>query len=392
VRTFGIDIQSSRASLVLHEDGDARLLPVGDGFRALVPVAARDGLWATPAVERTLADSTQPLQQGTDLLSWTCEPLDPDFLRGIRDRLERYVGASGRAPGATPDQTVFVADDTRDRAGLVPEMLERVGFEHTHVISGPDALAARWMAEPIGASMATDPNGPETVVAAACGEARTSIASYRLHRAGASVAVEPQRAEQIDLGALPWTEHVAQLVLQRCADDVVHAGLSLPILDSVLELAWSLRHAGEGASVWSGVLADRLFAPLSFTRADCRTWPGAEALTERLEEVLGSVVHDAAPGNVLVLVGGIGAVWPTIGDAVGESQTWSSDEPQHDLATGAAVWPTIRRRFTSSSEPPVQASDDPPSGSQVPAATSGSAARRAGPSIEVDVPPWERDR
>jgi hypothetical protein len=94
-------------------------------------------------------------------------------------------------------------------------------------------------------------------------------------------------------------------------------------------------------------------------------------------------------GPPLVLVGGLGAVWPFFADAVREvGPIWQSGAPEFDLASGAAAWPGARGRFvagTSRIHPPAAqgptACEEPPEPADVREERDGS----------DDVPPWERD-
>ena len=377
---FGVDLQHTRTVIALAEGTHVR--SVGDGRRHLVPNACGpDGLWGSPAAERQLRDldgaGNRAGNDGTGLaghlLDWRCDPLDTAFLRGLRHRLDTFVGRTARS-GARDEICVVATDD-----GWASERCADAGLPGVTVVAPTDALVCRWLSVP----RTTDP-GEGSIVAVACGETWTDVAHYEVtrDRGSTQVTVAPGAGRSADGFGLLSTV-LAERVLQRATEGVGAATL-LTVLDGTWEYGAELGDAGpDDEVVWDKSLAGRMFDPLRLSRGHVAGWAAARSARSAVTALVDAV----ATTGPLVLVGGIGATWPLAGDAVrGVGEVWQSTTPAHDLAIGAARWPQLRGLFTGPVPRPRPAPAATPV--RIPQPTASTADHRD----PLDhLPPWERD-
>jgi hypothetical protein len=389
---IGIDPQWSRTSIGLIEGDTGVGRPIGDGRRGLVPNACGE-FWGSRAAEDALRaariepgpdgdDGDLDVDLGRQLFGWRTDPLGEPFLRGLHDRLYAYLGhtePTNRA-GYHAHLVTGPAEDATE------ELLRRcaaVGLTSVTAVRPTDALVHRWLADPGAEFPYTG-----TVLAVACGETWTAATAYRVDRSPAGEWIDAVATGWRPVGASPAIARLARTVLDRCREGVPALSL-LALLDGVLEFGPALADAPAGQDVvWDGPLTDRMYAPLRLGRAAVAAWPEVARTGEAVSELARTVLAETRPGRVLVLAGGIGAVWPVPTDRLAEfGPVWRSQEPAHDLALGAAL--SGRRQLglelAAAVDRPAVAPTEP---AAAPELLDLPPADRADP---TDVPPWLRD-
>lgn len=356
----GLDVQHCRTMIVVREG--ALRLPVGDGQRWLVPNSAGGPRWGSPAAEAILLDGS-PVAGW--LSRWRTDPWSQPFLSGVHDRLTAFLGQV--RPVHSNGYFVYLStahDTPRD----VLDRCASAGLTDTFAVESGEALICRWLTEPAAAAW------KGTVAAVACGENWTSATPYVVDRSDDRITVTrtgPVVSRAV--GGGPWSLELAANVLERCREGVPATAL-LPLLDGVLEFASTLQ--GRDTAEWAGPLTDQLFAPLTFTYSELAARPSVEKVVSAVREL----IRATSTAPELVIVGGPGAVWPFIGEALRDfGPVWRSRDPERDLAIGAAWWPVLQPFFA---------------GVPVPAVLPGKTAEPAGPAPadahSQPPPPWLR--
>ncbi|MGW7356216.1 hypothetical protein ACWGI0_05955 [Streptomyces sp. NPDC054802] len=355
---IGLDLQHFRSLIGLREGDGAHglLVPVGDGTRCAVPNACDDeGRWGSAAAEALLAargDTGPPAHAAIDLLCWRKDPWTQPFLRGVHQRLTNYLGQVEPVP-RNGYQVVLNAPEAPTGTGgeaAPTDLRERcaaAGLCDVKTVDPTDALLCRWLTEPDpGAGQAAE---SAAVVAVACGETWTSAAAYSVNH-GRVRRLHPN-TETIAAGSGTWCTELARQVLDRCRPGVPRTAV-LALLDGVGEFATGLRLSDPDRAVpWAGPLADRMYTPLQLTRRELLARQDVRAVTSAVAALVGRAVTVPTAagrdvGRPLIVVGGIGAVWPVFGDVLSAQGTvWHSAAPDLDLAAGAACWPFLQRRF-----------------------------------------------
>ncbi|WP_182906764.1 hypothetical protein [Microbispora sp. H13382] len=392
IGVIGVDAQRSRTCVVLGETGRAdgivetRLTSVGDGCRHLVPNACAPGMWGSVAAE------AQPD-------GWPVDPWSDGFLRGLRDRLWSYLG---RVP---PDLeqgyqvSVVLPPAGRDSAppggavsaDAVRARFAAAGMPGATIVDPAEALVCRWLAEPSALPYAGH------VVAVACGETWTAVAVYRVTRGEDAGGGGPRisRLSTVPVhaahGSGAWCAELVRRVTERCAGERVSP---LVMADGVLEFGARLRGRDAIRPLeWTGPHAARLYTPLRLSRAELSSWESVRLITDELS----GMVHAAGlppRQTALVLLGGVGAVWPWYADALRQfGQIWQSNEPERDLAAGAVHFPELRTQlaeaptFRPASPRSLVEHEPGETGAQ------GDEAGAAAPAVDAsELPPWLRRR
>jgi hypothetical protein len=341
---IGVDTQASRTMIALAEGAYVGM--VGDGTRWSVPNAVKPGKWASAAVDGP---------PDGDLLWWHCDPWSVDFLRGLSARLTAYVGLKDLSL-STGYTVTFVA------AANTSTPWRDVGLSEVTLVHPLDALMCRRLTE----RTIVDTSRP--VVAVACGETSVWIGAYRVTGSGKHVKVVPLTRTSMPADTRKWSARLARHVLDRCAN--TESVQVLALLDAVAEFGAQLWECpGDHEMEWGGVLSDQLFSPVRFSRDEMAKWPEVESVMNVVTEKTATVVADHT--DPLIVLGGVGAVWPFLKMAVsGLGPVWRSGMPDHDLAVGAARWHEHRSRFSQ----PVGISQSPTPVSEP----------------EPVVPPWKR--
>ncbi|MFF4038004.1 hypothetical protein [Streptomyces sp. NPDC001816] len=365
---LGIDLQYARTVVALREGrpGAARLSLLGDGRRTLIPNACADDAWGSAAAEQLLGDGPATAER---LLAWRSDPWSQRFLRGVHRRTARYLGLVGATPALGCSTVVCTGPRTPADA---EHRCQESGLGRPSRIGAADALVCRWLAE--GGAVPPD---RATVLAVVCGERWTVLAPYQVAYADGQPLLDRRAVDAVHAeGAGAWTDLVAQEVLARC-DEGSPARDLLALLDAALECAGLLD--AEAVVPWYGPLADRMFTPLALHRDELAGRPEVAGTVSQVQ----ALAEASAPDAELVLVGGVGGVWPFLRDALARlAPVWRSSAPAADLAVGAAYWPEFHGRLPTAAPGIAPASDD---ASPAPAPSDGPAA----PGRE-DIPPWER--
>lgn len=326
--TFGIDAQYSDVCMMLRESagGRERLAAVGDGRSALIPAAYRDGLWGSAAALAVLREG--PAEPGR-LLCWRTDPWSAPFLTGLRDRLASYLGATGRHGG----EPVVCAGPGTPRD--VAQLCAKAGLGRATVAAPTDVLLARWL-------HGTPQPADGRIVTVACGETWTAVGRYVLERQAGALRIETVAEPSVlPAGCAAWSATLAQQVLERCREGTAAEEL-LALRDATLECAALLRV--QSTVEWTGALAHRLSEPLLVSRVVMTGRPEVVRLIAAVQQTVQGLMWRPD----LVVVGGVGAVWPFLGEAMAVfGPVWHSPYPERDLALGAALWPTVREAFAA---------------------------------------------
>lgn len=396
---FGIAADHTRVVLAVREADDGRgfTRSVGDGRRHLVPAAARpDGLWGSAAAERWLAALPTDTAPADHLDGWRVDPHGPAFLRGVGDRLTTYLGRT--TPSSSRGWELCMAARPSDHR-LLRSRAREAGLGTVATLAPTDALVCRWCTEPGAAVPASG-----RVVAVACGQRSTEVAEYRVEAVPGEPRFARRESAWLEVGTGAAEAELAQRVLQRCREGVSPRS-SLALLDGTLEFAAALRDVADGEEVaWHGALATHLFSPIRLTRAAVEQWPElAVTATAVAVEVDRQIAARPSEGTPLLLLGGIGAEWPSVEAALRRrAPVWRSRTSSHDIATGATYWPALRGLFETSARParpvpevrttPATGTTRSPAVDPVPGERDDEqAASRRVDVIDVDsVPPWER--
>jgi hypothetical protein len=377
---FGLDVQHSRTVIALVEAaaGVVRAGPVGDGRRALIPNAVDADRWGSRA-----AEEAAPADRRSD-------PWREPFLRGVYARLVGYLG--GTDPTLAHGYPVCLSLGGRPGDPEVPDdatarrRAAAVGLTDLTTVRPADALLCRWL---------TEPDAPTVfrgrVVAVACGETWTAVRTYDVDRAPDRLRVHTLVAgRHLDVGSATWTARLAAEVLARCP------GLEpspVALFDSVLEFGAQLRHRPAGSGLrWSGMLSDHLVTPLRLRRAEAAGWDEVQRTVGTVTVELAAAPAARRGGATLVLVGGIGAVWPFLADGLARFGTvWCASEPEYDLAVGAAWWPVLRRHFADPPPTDPPPTDPPPAAEVSDAGPPRRPTEQATAAVQQRQPPWLRD-
>jgi len=343
IGTIGVDLQRFRATIVLMEwtAGTPRYGSVGDGRRTLVPLAATETLWGSPAAEAALAALPTGMPLARSLHAWRQDPWRPEFLTGLRARLARYLGQAPLAAARTHQLSACV--DPAERPADAADQLDVAGLPAVELVDPLEALLCRWLSAVIAPV-----SGPVVVVA--IGEATTQVGVYTVD-SGPPPSIRPGTTTRLESGCVGWTTAVATRVLGLCRPGVPPRAL-LALLDGVDEFAALVRNArtDDAAVEWTGPLSRYMFNPLRTTRRELAT---DRTITDVAVPIVATVrrVLSTVAGPATVVVGGPGAAWPFVAGALaGSADVWSSGDPLLDFAVGASWWVPLRSVFRSYSK------------------------------------------
>ena len=339
IGSIGVDIQTSRAAVCLTEwaSGRVRQGPVGDGSRLLVPVASTAMSWGSPAAEVVLNAQPAARHPADMLYAWRQDPWSAQFLTGLHRRLLDFLGQV--QPEGFRSHRVYVCADPESTVdwATTDELLDQAGLPGTEPVRPTDALVCRWLSETPG-----PPSG--TVLAVACGETATIIGSYSVS-VGEALVVRAEGETRVEAGAGQWVIEMARDALGHCRPGFPARAL-LGLLDGVDEFAAMVRASKDDTWVeWAGPLSQYMFEPLRASRPEL----ARRATVLDFTRPVASAVHTAlrqVGRHVTLLVGGPGAAWPFVADALaGIGTVWQSGDPTLDLAYGACWWDSYQRSF-----------------------------------------------
>ena len=346
MNTIGIDYEQTLSVVCLGEGsgGFMGVRNVGDGLRSIIPNAVHgEDLWGSRALEAgaKIADVVDG--------PWLAEPDASQFWLGLYQRLYAF---SGRIAPTSKKGYRLVAGlqavDWRAATEGVERLCGQAGFGDPTCISATDALLARHLAE-----RRRIPTGDTVITAVAVGDTSTAVCSYRLRRDAQGAGLPRLLARDSTPRHLPYGHaHWAGRLLVNISDlftEPIHSGYDLAMRDSALEFGSRLRRAPAGRAVtWTGPLRDKLYTPLELTVADCCAWPEAAPLVRQLPDMIRESAAALEPSGGraarpdLILVGGVGALWPfAVIAAATVGPVQQSNSPEEDVARGAALWPEV---------------------------------------------------
>ncbi|HLJ53579.1 MAG TPA: hypothetical protein VKT77_00995 [Chthonomonadaceae bacterium] len=392
MNSIGIDFQQTVTILCIGEGtGPAtRVRSVGDGLRPIIPNVVSGELWGSRALDgggqesgpggrnanrspddgRLGGESAASSNQDWGAAGapsdgpWLAEPDASRFWQGLYGRLYAFLG---RIPPTSQRGYRLIAGlqalDGRAASDGVCRLAAQAGFGPPTCIAATDALLARHLSETRQGSA-----GESTITVISAGDTATTVCSYRMRRESLASGRIATRILARDTSPrhLPFGHaHWAGRLLVHITDlftEPIQSGSELAMRDAALEFGSRLRRAPAGRSVtWTGPHRDKLYAPLELTYSDCASWPE----TSHYLAMLPDMIRDSAAAlgvrsrPDLILVGGIGALWPfPVAAAASVGQVLQSGSPEEDVARGAAWWPEIESLW---SDVPTLLADSPSS-------------------------------
>jgi len=337
MNTFGIDHQPGVTCIALRESGQeaATLASVGDGVRSLIPnTVSPDGQWGSRAWGRAEAYSPSGARG-----AWIDDPGGPLFWRGMYGRLRSYLGrlAPVRANGYRLAIALQGADYGTDEHA-VTALAQSAGFDDVAVLPSTHALLCRWLASP-----GERERRPRTVIAVAVGERSTLVGGFHLEwnlRGLPAIRAASLPTSLEEAGYETWNRRLLELLQARMKEAPPEGGLGL-LRDAAIRYAVRLSQARVDQSVqWREAFEERLYAPLSLSYSQCAAWPECVALGRALTDAVRAALTTLGSSTAdLLIVGGIGSVWPfaeRIAAALGP--VWCSGAGGDDVAVGATWW------------------------------------------------------
>ena len=341
MNNFGIDHQSTFTAIALREESASAVArTVGDGRQLLIPnVVADGGAWGSDAATRVGC-------RGLD-----ASDADRDrFWRGVTARLSSYIGRL--APNRENGYRVIasIASDLNTEA--VALRARSAGLVDLELIAPNVALRTRWLT---AASAASDER--RIVVAVACGDRCVDVEAFVVD--GRHVADRSGGATLTRTGHAYWSERLVAQLRDRLIETPTTPLEWNPAVQLSIRRAAQRLVRERGSFDWDGGLARATFAPVHVSLDGCRRWPETMYLAVGLAPAIEDELEKLSAAKAdLILVGGIGAVWPFAADAANSiAPTWSSADPESDFAIGAAFWPEPARSAafaTSSVRLPIE--------------------------------------
>jgi hypothetical protein len=382
MNTFGIDYQPTVTMIALREDGRESLetASVGDGVRTMIPnVVAPGGLWGSGAEKRAGKVSAQAADS-----AWIEEPGARFFWEGMYARLSSYLGrlAPLRKNGYRLSIALQGANYSTD-AHAVAGLARAAGFDDFVLTPCTHALLCRWLA-----SSALEVEPPRTIVTIAVGESSTMVSAFQIEwrfRIAPAIQAASVPICLEESGFATWNGRLLELLRERSSEPPPE-GQERALRDAAFRFAVRLEQAAENQRVeWFEMFADRLFAPLSLSYSDCIAWPEAVAFARQLPEAVCNSLRNigSAKGDVLV-VGGVGSVWPFAERITAKlGRVWRSGAAGDDVAAGATLWGDLCEHPSGML---LDASPSTETGPSLPATTGGHATES-----RTSLPPWERE-
>jgi hypothetical protein len=395
MHSIGIDHQRTLSIICLREGPlpFAKRRSVGDGLRHIIPNIAQDEqLWGSQALTNQNVGSmwSKLFTEST----WSTDDEARFFWRGLSKRLYTFLGQM--TPTINNGFRTIVclpATNYQVETEQVLSLCKQVDLSDTTIIPAIDTVLCRWLAErPLL-------QGRCTIVAVMVGDTSVDVRAYRLNTPGRPYPYFASASQIVSIektGLAWWADKLLSLIAERM-DEGLPARLLLGLHDAAVEFGVYLSRAQPSQLIsWTGPLQGRLFTPLQVTRNECASWTEVTSLTSRLPAIIRDVTQRVSDANRpdILLIGGIGALWPFPRDAMletlGAENIWQSATPYEDGAWGAACWPEIGEPYQEVLElkyeilPPA-----PISQSILPFNTQRN---RMSANIPADeLPPWEQD-
>jgi hypothetical protein len=335
MNTFGIDHQPGVTFVALREGGQqtARVALVGDGARSMIPnTASPQGHWGSSALGQAGAYSPTGTRG-----AWIDDPGASLFWKGLYTRLSAYLGRM--APIRANGYRLAIAlqgDDYSADAHAVTVLTRAAGFDDVVLLPSTYALLCRWLA-----STGVHEHRPRTVITLAVGEVATLVGGFQLEwslRGLPTVRAASFPKSVPETGYRTWNRRLIELVCERLKE-APPQGYPKLLQDAALRYAVRLSQAGADKTVpWRETLEEQLYAPLSLSYAQCASWPECLALAQALPDAARAALTTLGSSTAdLIVVGGIGAVWPFVErTAAVLGQVWRSSAAGDDVAVGAS--------------------------------------------------------
>ena len=346
MNAIGIDYGRARSVIALREGPVAQACTLlDDGRSRLVPHAVLGAHWGSRALERGVAP---PWADDADLPGpWVMHPEAVGFWKALHSHIRDYLG--GVPPGRRHGYEVVVcteAESPSHAEAAVTPIIREAGWGDVDWVPPTHALLCSWLLE--GHRI----QGLTKVGVVACGDTTTRVGAYlvdtrsrQLEIAEAYIAAQP-----LLTGYSVWERTVRQMVLDHLIipDTGVPREWDLSLHREMPHFATKL--ARGGSCKWPGLLQAHMFSEFSVARRDWIVWPTVATLRAELPALLEEALTQlsGAPASQVIVIGGVGALWPFCQDAVailGPSLECHSRSPERGLASGAAGWPLLRSRF-----------------------------------------------
>lgn len=334
MNTFGIDHQPGVTFIALREGGQqaARVALVGDGARSMIPNrVSPDGHWGSSAVG--LPGACSP---GGTRGAWIDDPGASLFWRGLYARLGAYLGRM--APVRANGYRLAIAlqgDDYSTDAHAVTALTRAAGFDDVVLLPSTYALLCRWLA-----SASAREQRPRTLITLAVGEMTTLVGGFQLDWSlrGVPAVRAASLAKSVEAGYRTWNRRLLELLCERLKE-APPEDYQNRLHDAALRYALRLSQARLDESVqWRETLEEQLYAPLSLSCAQCAAWPECVALSRALPDAVHAALTTLGGSAAdLLVVGGIGSVWPFVQNiAAALGPVWCSSAAGDDVAVGAS--------------------------------------------------------
>jgi hypothetical protein len=273
-----------------------------------------------------------PAGSGTDpWRPWLVDVTAAEFARGMRARIEAYLGEHERSAGLGIALVGNPADPVRERAAM--DILDAASRVTPTLVDPADALLQAHCLR------TGPPAGPLDVVAA--GERWTVVRRYAVEDAGFGRRTWRSLHPGVVLrtGCIAWTDRLMHEVV-NWSEYRNPARALLAVEDGVLEFVDALRGTGRDERArWWGALSSQMNQPFELSWAAMTRWPEVSSYLTEVAHALVEVRFGDPLAAGEVLLGGPGAAWPFLTDAVpGASSSLIGPAPAHDLAVGAAAW------------------------------------------------------
>jgi hypothetical protein len=337
MNTFGIDHQPGVTFVALREGAQetAPVASVGDGVRSMIPnTVSPEGYWGSRALGRPGAYSP-----GGARGAWIEDPGASLFWKGLYARLGSYLGRM--APVRANGYRLAIAlqgDEYNTDAHAVTALARAAGFDDVVLLPSTYALLCRWLASP-----GVHEHQPRTVITIAVGEVATLGGGFHLEwnlRGLPAVRAASLPTSLQEAGYETWNRRLLELLRVRLKEAPAEGYLDL-LRDAALRYAVRLSQARIDQPVqWRETLEEQLYAPLSLSHAQCAAWPECVALGRSLPDAVRAALTTLGSSTAdLLVVGGIGSVWPVVEKiAAVLGPVWRSSAAGDDVAVGAAWW------------------------------------------------------
>ncbi len=350
MNVFGIDYQHTLSIICLRECNTnfSKIHSVSDGISQVIPnTTTEDLLWGSSALKES--EEVQRKWKNRPILPLSEQVRDIAFWKGMFRRFYTHIGYLPPIQQNGYSSVVALQGfDFNEQATLLNETCVAAGFEGVKIIPSTRALLSRWLAE---GNCPLDKNC--TITSVVVGDTSTTVSSYRILKSRdrvTSIIEEYPCLTIADVGQFYWVEKILDIV-ESSVGEPLPAKLLLKSWSAAIEIGAQLQQKNKSYRVaWSGPMLEKLqnrsLLP-SFTTEECIKWPEVAVLLFSLPKIIKeatSLTGQSVPD--LILMGGIGSVWPFAKDEVSSiAPMYLSLTPQEDIARGATWWPEFENNL-----------------------------------------------